>query len=442
MSALELGIVLTAMKLTKLHIHGYRDIAPGTGLVFGPALNLVLGENGTGRTTLLELLSRVLASDFSGLIREEFSLEYALDFPGMDIHVSVRNARDSGASRPGDTSRETSALLPPSPPRATAELQPFMELVLELDAPGPRLVMRADATGVSWEVDGQPAYSQNMYWSLLDRTVWVVLFMTAQRLEPEVREPLKELLRRTFLLAPARFDEALGTFQQIGNTQYAMEMRGEEVFPLGLMWLPAWMPGLLRERVARGMPAGAIDIRHDEVERGFLARFVALAGFTSGTFRVELLGKRSYEDGGRLEFGHFGFHFTRRDGSVLTQEHLGHGQKRLLSFLYYLDVNEDFVIADELANSLHPRHVEDCMRELGHRQSFLTSQNPLLFEHVPLGSAGETRASLIHCGTEMRDGREWKVLANPAPETAAKLFGAYQRGDSPLATLLRTHGLW
>jgi energy-coupling factor transporter ATP-binding protein EcfA2 len=430
------------MKLTKLHIHGYRDVAPGTELVFSPSLNLVLGENGTGRTTLLDLLSRVLASDFSGLLREEFSLEYALTFPGMELQFSVRNARPPASSRPGAAPREASALLPLRRPEAAAELEPFMELVLLLDAPASRLVMRADATGASWEVDGQPVWSQTMHWSLLDRTVWVVLFMTAQRLEPALKDRLKELLRRTFLLAPARFDEALGTFQQIGTTQYGMEMRGEEVFPLGLMWLPTWMPGLLRERVAREMPAGFIDIRHDEIERSFLARFVTLAGFTSGTFRVELLDKRNYEGGGRLEFGRFGFRFTRRDGAVLSQEHLGHGQKRLLSFLYYLDVNEDFAIADELANGLHPRHVEACLRELGGRQSFLTSQNPLLFEHVPLGSAGEVRASFIHCGTALREGHEWKVWSNPAPETAAKLLGAYQRGDAPLATLLRTHGVW
>lgn len=433
---------MRTMKLTKLTLHEYRDVAPGSELVFSPSLNLVLGENGTGRTTLLDLVSRVLAADFSGLIHEAFSLEYALDFPGMELHVRVRNTRASATAKPRAPSEE-SALMPLQVPEtAGSGLEPFMELTLRLDAPAAELVMRADAVGVSWEVDGQPFWSQTMHWSLLDRTVWVVLFMTAQRLEPEVKERLKELLRRTFLMAPSRFDESLGTFQQLGATQYAMEMRGDEVFPLGLMSLPRWLPGVLRERADQALSAGFIELRHDEFEQGFLARFVSLAGFASGRFRVELLQQRSYEGGGRLEFGHFGMSFTRRDGSVVTHEQLGYGQKRLLSFLYYLDLNEDFVIADELANGLHPRLVEACMRALGPRQCFLTSQNPLLFDHVPLGSPGETRTSLIHCATGPREGREWKLWANPGPETAAKLLSAYQRGDTPLGTLLRTHGLW
>ncbi|WP_257453809.1 AAA family ATPase [Archangium lipolyticum] len=432
------------MKLTKLKVHRYRNVAPGTELVFSPSFNLVLGENGTGRTMLLDLLSRALSSDFSELIHEEFSLEYSLAFPGMELRLRVRNEPLSAYPRrlmeeePG----EGSALMPLHIPKEETRLEPFMELVLQLDAPSSVLVMRADASGVVWEVDGQPAYAQSMGWSLLDRTVWIVLFMTAQRLEPEVKDRLKELLRRTFLLAPARFDEALGMFERIGKLQYGMAVRGDEVFPLGLMSLPTWLPGLLRERVEREAVAGAVDIRPEDVERGFLARFVTLAGFATGRFRVELVEKRNYEDGGRLEFGRFGFTFTGRDGTEVPQKRLGFGHKRLLSFLYYLDVNEDFVIADELANGLHPRLVEACLRGLGARQVFLTSQNPLPFDNVPLGSAGEVRASLIHCGTTLLEGREWKAWANPTVEAATKLFGAYQRGDTPLGALLRAHGLW
>jgi energy-coupling factor transporter ATP-binding protein EcfA2 len=427
------------MKLMKLKIHGYRDVAPGTELVFSPSATLVLGENGTGRTTLLELLALVLCSDFSGLIHETFSLEYTLAFPGMTLHIAVRNARPSSPTPP---EAGNSALLPLRTPEPVREFEPLMEVTLQLEAPASRMVLRADASGVSWEVDGQPAWSQSMRWSLLDRTVWIVLFMTAQYLEPQVKDRLKELLRRTFLLAPTRFDEALGTFTQIGKSQYGMEMRGDEVFPLGLMGLPTWMPGLLRERVERGLPGEFIDIHPEDVRPSFLTKFITLAGFSTGRFRVELLDKRSYEGGGRLEFGRFGFDFTRSDGRVLTQEQLGQGQRRLLSFLYYLDVNEDFVIADELTNGLHPRWLEACLRELDDRQCFLTSQNPLLFEHVPLDSPEDVRASLIHCGVRLHEGRTQWAWSNPPEELATKLFRASREGATSRGALLKAHGLW
>ncbi len=426
------------MKLTHLRIHRYRDVAPGSTLVFSPTLNLVLGENGTGRTTLLELLARVLASDFSGLIHEAFSLEYTLAFPGMDLHARVRNEPAPVATAPPGAQ----ALVRSAEPAPDVPLEPFMELTLQLHAPAARWVMRANTEGMRWELDGQPLAPQTMYWSLLDRTLWVVLFLASQRLAPEQKERLKALLRDTFLLAPARFDEALGGFERIGQTHYAMETRGGEVFPLGLMSLPTWLPGLLRERAEQATTTGHIDVRHDEVDNGFLARFVALAGLAAGRFRVELLDRQRYEGGGRLEFGRFGFAFTRRDGSLLSGEHLGHGQKRLLSLLYYLDVNEDFVIADEFAHGLHPRWVEACMRELGGRQCFLTDQNPLLFDYVSFGAAEELHGALIHCGRVVHEGHERKAWSNPPTDVTARLFADYARGGTPLGTLLRMHGLW
>jgi hypothetical protein len=431
------------MKLTKLEIHRYRDIAPGTELMFSPAFNLVLGRNGTGRTTLLELISLVLGSDFSGLIHEEFSLEYDLALAGMEIHVVARNElRSRGGPEPVRLSREGAKLMPLRTPEVLSEFAPFIEATLKLEAPEARLVMRADASGLFCEVEGQKGYSRRMQWSVLDRTVWTLLFMAAQYIDREMKARLKELLRRTFLLAPSRFDEALGMFEHIGNIKYAMEMRDEEVFPLGLMALPTWMPGWLRQRVEQEPPTEAIEFRHDDLPRSFLSRFVAMAGFVAGKLRLEVLEKRTYENGGRLGFGQFSFHFTRPDGSVLTQAQLGHGQKRLLSFLYYLDVNEDFVVADELANSLHPHWVSACLGELGDRQAFLTSQSPLLFEHVSLGSAADFRTSLILCGVGLHEGREQRSWSNPTGELAEKLSAAIKVGDSSLGALLRAHGLW
>src|SRR5262245_29697000 len=99
------------MKLTKLQIHKYRGVASGTELVFSPVRTLVAGSNGTGRTTLLELLSRLLCSDFSGLAHEEFSLEYDLTFPGMTIHVRARNEPPSSLVEQPRASQESAELV-------------------------------------------------------------------------------------------------------------------------------------------------------------------------------------------------------------------------------------------------------------------------------------------------------------------------------------------
>jgi hypothetical protein len=426
------------MKLTRLVVHHYRNVTPGTELVFSPSFNWVLGENGSGRTALLELISTVVGSDFSGLIREAFSLEYELSFPGMALHVTVRNEPGTGELSPEAASRRGAALLSLRAPAAEG-LSPHIDVDLRLEAPDSRLRMRADAAGIHCDVDGETAWSRAMHWSLLDRSVWTLLFMTAQFIGKDMKERLKQLLRRTFLLAPQRFDEALGMFERIGAIRYAMEVRDGEVFPLGLMALPTWMPAWLRERVEQEPSADVLELRHDAMARSFLASFVRLAGFEAGRLRVEVQEKRSFENGGRVGFGGFTFHFTRPGGRELSGAELGFGQKRLLSFLYYLDVNEDFAVLDELANGLHPRWVEACLRELGTRQAFLTSQNPLPFEHAAFASVEELRTSLVLCAP---GGREHIGWANLAPDAAAKLLDAHRQGARPLGTLLREQGLW
>src|SRR5690242_11565771 len=119
------------MKLTKLQIHKYRGVAPGTELTFSPSRSLLVGKNGTGRTTLLELLSKALCADFSGLTHEEFSLEYDLTFPGMKIHVRARNEPRSGSTRPQGAPREHWELTPQRPPEAKSNLEPLIEATLQ-----------------------------------------------------------------------------------------------------------------------------------------------------------------------------------------------------------------------------------------------------------------------------------------------------------------------
>jgi len=82
------------LKLRRLRVERFRSLARGAELLFSDGINVLLGQNGTGKTTLLELISMVVRSDFSSLAKEEFAIEYELSVPeGENIIVVVRNAR-------------------------------------------------------------------------------------------------------------------------------------------------------------------------------------------------------------------------------------------------------------------------------------------------------------------------------------------------------------
>ncbi|MFZ6177987.1 AAA family ATPase [Nannocystis pusilla] len=65
------------VKLKRLKILKYRNVKPGTELHFDDGVNLILGQNASGKTTLLALLSVVTRSSFEGIKDEDFELEYA-----------------------------------------------------------------------------------------------------------------------------------------------------------------------------------------------------------------------------------------------------------------------------------------------------------------------------------------------------------------------------
>ena len=85
-------------------------------------------------------------------------------------------------------------------------------------------------------------------------------------------------------------------------------------------------------------------------------------------------------------FSHVDFFSTSSNGEIISHDLWSYGQKRLLSFLYYLECNPNIVIADELVNGLHHSWIEAAMKKLETRQSFLTSQNPLLLDYLPTSS--------------------------------------------------------
>ena len=91
---------------------------------------------------------------------------------------------------------------------------------------------------------------------------------------------------------------------------------------------------------------------------------------------------------------------------------------------------------------MHHDWIRACVDEIGDRQAFLTSQNPLLLDYLPLESVEQIQKTFIQCRTKIVDDEPQIVWSNLAAEDAAELFADVQGGIQPIGEILRARGLW
>ena len=159
---------------------------------------------------------------------------------------------------------------------------------------------------------------------------------------------------------------------------------------------------------------------------------------------LSLLGRNGPpEDDGdyvRVGFGKPWFQFTRKGGrATIGHERLSYGQKRLLSLLYYLEASPHHLVADEMVNGLHHEWIEEIVQRIGDRQTFLSSQNPLLLDYMEFDSVDQVSRSFVLCELDELDRLVWR---NMSAEEAASFYSAYEVGIQHVGEILRTKGLW
>lgn len=382
------------VKLKRLKILKYRNVKPGTELHFDDGVNLILGQNASGKTTLLALLSAICRGDFSDFEEEEYDLaaDVLVNNVTVTLHASHRLVHADDRGRRG--------------------------------------------WSVGWEISSTPttdAPPMPTGWWRFD--------------------PARDLLEQINIDSPDlgdvyRFDESLGAFGAATGRV------------LGLAGPAAAAPAYIEQEYlgregfggqSRYIPTAIGDLRHSDHEASTLdrplgiadleiCRAIAVACDAPEVTLAPVFQERRNE----YEFKVQGFVFelTRRDGTRVHHDRLSYGQKRLLAFYYYLACNPAIVIADELVNGLHHRWIESCMKAIGERQAFLTSQNPLLFDYVEFDSVEQVRSRFITCKLEQVEGREYMVWENMSEEDAARFFDAYQAGIEHVGDILITRGMW
>ncbi len=411
------------LKLRWLRIERFKNVVPGTKIRFSDGFNVLLGQNGTGKTTLLELISSVVRSDFSDLQGEDFALEYEMAVGEVVISVSLRNQRQE-ASNPL-VKQET--------------WRPSMAARI-VETNGSEIVLRVENGHL--HVNEKPVAESRMG-HLLSRAT-IALYVAEHGLRA-VTVPLMTNFETV------RFDESLDVFRKM-----LAPLRAVPIVVFRSPLPVSILPDISRNTSIPKSFWRALDLLYQkdptasrflfsDRDIDFLASAVRIMGFASGQAHLDVLARRSrFEEIEDVELGNLTFRFQFEEGGVdmISHDRLSYGQKRLLTFFCYLDMCPDVVIADELVNGLHHAWITAAVDAMGSRQAFLTSQNPLLLDYLPIISPTQVLSSFIFCRAERRDGRPHWVWENMSAEDAAEFFAAYEVGIEHVSEILQSRGLW
>lgn len=383
--------------LAELEIRSFRNVRP-TKLVFRPGINVVLGRNAAGKTTLLNLLS-IVTWGFDEKPAEAHEWSYVVKAESTRLrHVSRIQLEKSAM-----------ATLPPA-------------------------LSRSDEFEF---VDGDV----RLVGTVRDGRVAIAGEETTERNGPPLVAFLRRLIeldddRAAKLLALAyrgslRLDESLDYFRMLLELQVTGGVQGESstLYPS-----PRGFRDLLSSELAID-PTGGVR-RSPE----FLMKAARVMGYEKGAALFDVESKTS---GATSETTLRNLRFSFSYGKdTIFHESLSYGEKRLLAFFAIADASPEILIIDELVNGLHHEWIKACLEEIGSRQAFLTSQNPLLLDYLEFSSVEEVARSFVLCERLRTEHGTELVWRNPTEEEASDFFLAYESGIQRVSDILITKGFW
>lgn len=396
------------MRLESLTINKFRHVKPCT-LEFADDLSVVLGKNGAGKTTLLKLIAAVCKLDFSEF-KEELSVDAVLRFGEWKIQLAIR---------------KTKTLLQPWH-SSKLNVRGFEPLKFTMNV---RVAVSEKGAGPLEVQVGPSDYHHDETISSVDANRPLFL-QAAEALVRESRaahRPIPNSILENWahaVIELTRFDESLDFFNSFTSLAYFSEREGHS------HWIPEELLATWRKAVAL---EGSLKVGTDK-DCALLRRWATYLSWTALSAIISLYGEN--EDVATYA----GIKFVAETATrKVRHENFSYGQQRFLSFLYYAACQQHLLLVDELANGLHHEWIEICFAEMKGKQTIMSSQNPLIFDHLEFSDAAAVSKALILCSQNEQGEMVWE---NMHAESAAHFFTSYERGIRQVSEILREQKLW
>lgn len=426
-------------KLTTLTIRSLRYFVPNTTLKFGPCTNVLLGKNGVGKTSLLELVCNIMRSDFTAYQARKFDLEWTLESNGFVVRmVGTNNVEPPAVESMKSPNRKSSWTV-----RIDGYLagDPEQSLSVKLASDGEA---RAELCKKSLNVDHSDLFRPGF----LGHTMYQLSGVFEER--GSIKTPIREAcfrLASELLTASAnlkRYDEALGSYDLITSSgtegaSFNISKHKDSSFVQSSRFVPSKVCELT-SRMDVGEEA-QVTLGSDALP--FLQAFRRLTSFDHVAMHL-FIQKRQIATvevpWDTTQFGGFSFAIMS-NRTLFLHNALSFGEKRLLSFLYHAACVPELLIADEPVNGLHYEWIRECVQVASEpqRQSFVTSQNPLLLDHISVQPGGrDLRPRFL-----MLSNRDSLHSVRNMTDAEEQMFGRYvSTAKAHVSEIMQDLGLW
>lgn len=434
------------MRLTRLKIIRHRWCAP-TELILGAKRQLVLGKNGTGKTKLLELIAKICRARPKELMEDP--LEVEADFVGSDsrIRVTIKSTREHVGVEPNLGGRlERVSQVSKLDVRAVIDLLGETPETFEMAGNESffRMITPVLKLGSGKSLlDVVPTTEEHrFYWGsgeagLFDRLVEVMYSTVLSRSKGTHVDSADLWLSGWFY----RYDEQLGAFNALTSgtlKQRAFEDSYEGSEYTGIVGFTddsEDLYDLVGETPKASKAFGTLP--------DYLSRTGKMLGYPKGGLDMRVAEVIDEYPVYEITFDSPRFYFFTGVGQTkFYEQDLSFGEKRVLSFMAYLNANPHVIIADELMNGLHHSLGVALLNEIGDRQAFLATHEPVLMDEVDFESADELRRSLLLCRRNPDPKGPPFVWTQLSPEEAADVFPYYPKSLMHGSQILKHWELW